>query len=81
MPTDKVVLLLIAEGVPDIYGKEAKERMGEELGLGKAIDNSTVQNALRRMSAMTLITKIDRGRYQFEDEAFADWARELEMRE
>lgn len=80
LPTDRIVLTLIAEGVPDIYGKDAKERMGEELGLGKPIDNSTVQNALRRMSAKTLVTKVDRGRYQFEDEAFADWVREVEMR-
>jgi len=80
LPADQAILTLIASGTPDVYGKEAKEKMGRELGLGKPVDNSVVQNALRRLADKTLVTKLERGRYQFEDEGFADWVQDSKTR-
>jgi len=79
LPTDRVVLSLVAAGITDIYGKEAKKQMGEDLGLGQPMENSAVQNSLRRMGEKTLVTKIQRGQYQLEDEAFAEWIRDNEL--
>ena len=77
LPADRAILSLIAAGNADPYGKDSKEKIALALGLGKAIANNTVQNALRRLSDQTILTKIDRATYQFEDEAFADWLKNL----
>jgi hypothetical protein len=77
LPADRAILSLIVAGNGDPYSKESKEKIGVALGLGKAVANNTVQNALRRLSDQTILTKIDRANYQFEDEAFADWLRHL----
>lgn len=79
LPTDKLLLSMVAGNTSDIYGKEAKKKMGEALGLGQPIDNSAVQNALGRMSEKTLLIKIQRGQYQLEDAAFAEWIRDIEL--
>lgn len=77
LPADKAVLTMVAAGVTDIYGKDARERLGVALGLDKPVENNTSQNALRRLGEKALLTRMERGRYQFEDEAFADWVRQL----
>ncbi len=79
LPADRAVLSLIAAGQTDPYSKDAKEKIALTLGLaaGKAVANNTVQNALRRLSEQTILTKIDRATYQFEDEIFADWLKKL----
>lgn len=77
LPADRAILNLIVAGNADPYGKESKEKIGIALGLGKAVANNTIQNALRRLSDQTILTKIDRANYQFEDEAFADWLKHL----
>jgi hypothetical protein len=48
------------------------------LGLDEPVTKSTPQNALTRLTGKNLVTRIDAGRYQFEDEAFADWVRHYE---
>ena len=77
LPADRAILSLIVAGNADPYGKDSKEKIGAALGLGKAVANNTIQNALRRLSDQTILTKIDRANYQFEDEAFADWLKHL----
>ena len=42
------------------------------------MNKNTTQNALRRLSNKNLITKVEYGIYQFEDEAFADWVKHLD---
>jgi hypothetical protein len=81
LPADKAVLALIAGDGSDIYGKRSRDAVARGLGLSKTVDNSVVQNALRRLSDKALVTSLARGRYQIEDEAFADWIRELDMAE
>jgi predicted transcriptional regulator len=43
------------------------------LGLEKPVTASAVQNALRRLADKNVVTRVDRGAYRFEDEAFAEW--------
>ena len=75
LAADQVVLSMIAHGETDLHGKLALQRLGRELGVGDSINKNTTQNALTRLFNKNIITKIDYGLYQFEDEAFADWVR------
>ncbi|MCX7116116.1 MAG: hypothetical protein NTW08_09465 [Gammaproteobacteria bacterium] len=75
LAADQVILSMIAQGITDLHSKLALQRLGQELGVGDSINKNTTQNALTRLSNKNMITKIDYGIYQFEDEAFADWVR------
>ena len=75
LPADQIILSMIASGVPDLHGKLAMQKLGEALGIGDSVNKNTTHNALRRLSNKNLITKIEFGKYQFEDEGFADWVR------
>lgn len=79
LPADKVILAMIANEVGDLYSLLAMKKIGEALGIGNNVNKNTSQNALRRLSNKNLITKVDYGLYQFEDEAFADWVKHLEV--
>ncbi|MCW8400476.1 hypothetical protein OQJ26_16980 [Legionella sp. PATHC038] len=76
LPADKIVMSMIANGISDLHGKLALQKLGEALGID-SVNKNTTHNALRRLSNKNLITKIDFGTYQFEDEAFADWVKHL----
>lgn len=76
LPADKVVLQMIANGVNDLHGKTSMQKLSEALGID-SISKNTTHNSLRRLANKNLITKIDFGLYQFEDEAFADWVKHL----
>ena len=78
LPADQVILSMIAQGLEDLHGKSALQKIGNSLGIGDSVNRNTVQNALRRLSNKTLITKIEFGKYQFEDEGFADWIKHLD---
>lgn len=73
LAVDKILLSFIANGTSDFYGKETLHRLSAALGIAESINKNTVQNALIRLSKNNIITKIEHGSYQFEDEAFADW--------
>lgn len=75
LPADKVVLSMIAHGKKDIYSQNATEKLSESLGIEGNINKTTIQNSLRRLEKKNLITKIDYGIYQFEDEAFSEWVK------
>ncbi len=51
------------------------QRLGKELGIGDCVNKNTSQNAVRRLTHKHIITKLEHGVYQFEDEGFADWVR------
>ncbi len=74
LPADKILLSMIAHGDSDLHGKRSLQKLSEGLGIDSANKNTT-HNALRRLSNKNLITKIEFGIYQFEDEAFVDWVR------
>ncbi|MFC3908816.1 hypothetical protein ACFORL_06965 [Legionella dresdenensis] len=78
LPADKVILSMIADGVSDLHGQSALKKIGESLGIGNNVNKNTAQNALRRLSNKNLITKVNYGIYQFEDEAFEDWVKHLD---
>ncbi|HFD8252101.1 TPA: hypothetical protein ACMWW0_003241 [Legionella pneumophila] len=78
LPADKVVLSMIAHGIKDLHGQMAMKKIGDTLGIGNNVNKNTTQNALRRLSNKNLITKVEYGTYQFEDEAFADWVKHLD---
>ncbi|HVE43851.1 MAG TPA: hypothetical protein VNC84_01775 [Gammaproteobacteria bacterium] len=77
LPADQIILSMISHGVTDLHSKSAVQKLGEALGIGDNVDRNTTQNALRRLSNKNLITKIEFGKYQFEDEGFADWVKHL----
>ena len=70
---------MLAEGVPDLHGKAARTRLGAALGLDAPVSLNTPQQALKRLQADTVVTRLDHGEYRFEDDAFAQWVRTLEM--
>lgn len=78
LPADMALLSMIAAGKKDLYGQMALKKLGESLGLEGNVNSTTIQNSLRRLEKKNLITKIDHGAYQFEDEAFADWVKHLD---
>jgi len=75
LPADKIILTFISKETTDLYDKSTLEQVGSQLGLQQAVNRSTVQNALRRLASKNIITKLEHGIYQFEDEAFADWVK------
>ena len=79
LPADKIVLSMIAQGTNDLHGQLSMQKIGEALGIGNNVNKNTTHNALRRLANKNLITKVDYGRYQFEDEAFQDWVKHLEI--
>lgn len=78
LPADTVVLSMIADGKKDLYGQLALKKLGESLGIEGNANKMTIQNSLRRLEKKNLITKMEHGIYQFEDEAFADWVKYLD---
>lgn len=77
LPADRIILSMLANGDNDLHSKLAMQKLGEALGIGDSVDRNVPQNALKRMSNKNIITKIQYGMYQFEDEAFADWVKHL----
>ena len=79
LPADKAVLRALAQGVNDLHSQPARQRLGEELGLGKTAPLDTPRNALLRLQKDELVVKLEYGRYQIQDEAFIDWLRQVEL--
>lgn len=73
LPADQFLLSLIAGGQSDLQGVTVRTALGASLGLEKPVTASAVQNALRRLADKNVVTRVDRGAYRFEDEAFAEW--------
>src|SRR3990167_21331 len=67
---DQFVLKMIAGGVRDLHGKSAVQQLGKALGVEDSANKNMAQNALRRLTEKNIITRIEHGIYQFEDEAF-----------
>jgi hypothetical protein len=78
LAADRIILSMIANGTSDLHGKLTMQRLGKELGIGDSVNKNTIHNALRRLSNKNILTKIEYGIYQFEDEAFADWVKHKE---
>lgn len=79
LPADKEILKMLAEGGLDLHGKLARTRLGAALGLDAPVSLNTPQQALKRLQADTVVTRLDHGEYCFEDDAFAQWVRMLDV--
>lgn len=75
LPADQLLLALIAGDASDLQGLGVRNMVGARLGLVKPVTAGAVQNSLRRLVDKSVITRMDRGAYRIEDEAFADWVR------
>lgn len=75
LPTDQLLLRLIAHDTADLQSMVTRKRVGADLGLEKPVTAAALQNSLRRMTNRNVITRMDRGAYRVEDEAFAEWLR------
>ncbi len=79
LPADQAVLRALTQGVSDLHSLPARERLGAELGLGKAAPLDTPKNALRRLQKDELVVKLEYGHYQIEDEGLVEWLRQREL--
>jgi hypothetical protein len=73
LPADRALLRLLAGGVTDLHSESALVAVGAALGLEGKVNKSTPLNTLRRLTARNTLTKIEHGKYQFEDPAFKLW--------
>lgn len=71
---DRAVLMLIAQGVQDLFGAPAKARLQTLLAPADA-PSYTTKSPLRRLTApkLQLIARVDHGTYRFEDQEFESW--------
>ncbi|ABM39985.1 ATP-binding protein [Polaromonas naphthalenivorans] len=79
LPADREVLKLLVKGVTDLYSEANRLRLGLSLGLDKAVSKNTPQNSLRRLQDEGLVARFDHGEYQVQDDAMAEWLRNLEL--
>ncbi len=79
LPADQEVLKLLAQGVTDLHSEPVRIRLGNSLGLDKPVGKNTPQQSLRRLQDEDLVAKLDYGDYRLQDDAFAQWLRNLEL--
>ena len=75
LPTDQLLLGLVARDATDLQGNETRKSVGARLGLDKPVTAGALQNTLRRLTDKSIVIRVDRGVYRFEDEVFAEWVR------
>lgn len=71
---DQAVLAMIASGDSDLHSEAGLRRLSELLG--NPASRSTASHALRRLQDGNVVTRLERGRYRIEDEAYAEWIRQ-----
>jgi hypothetical protein len=79
LPADREILKLLAGGLTDLHSEPARLRLGIALGKPKPVTKNTPQQSLRRLQDSELIVKLDYGHYQLQDDAFAEWLRNIEL--
>jgi hypothetical protein len=70
---DRIILEIAATSQIALHSLETRTRIGEALGLGEPVDNSAVQNAIRRLMGNQILVRVEHGSYRFEDTHFAEW--------
>jgi hypothetical protein len=79
LPADRELLRLIVGGITDVFSESSRQRLGKMLGLGHAITKNVPQKSLRRLQDMELVLRMDYGKYQIQDDAFAEWLRTRDL--
>jgi hypothetical protein len=75
LPADRELLRLIADGITDVFSESSRQRLGKLLGLDHIITKNVPQKSLRRLQDMELVLRMDYGKYQIQDDTFAEWLR------
>ena len=79
LAADQTILMMLSQGTTDFYAQATAQQISAKLGVDEnAVYHNMINNALRRLMKKNMITKMDYGTYQFEDEAFADWIKHKE---
>jgi hypothetical protein len=73
LPADRLILLAVAKGEPQLIGRQSLARLGRELKLGRAASRAVPQNSLKRLRDRQVLIQTDTGVYRFEDETFREW--------
>ncbi|RDU96684.1 hypothetical protein [Trinickia dinghuensis] len=71
---DRAVLILVASGDSDLHSVAGLRYLSTLAG--SPTTPSTVSHALRRLQDGNVVTRLERGRYRIEDEAYAEWIRQ-----
>ena len=71
---DQAVLALVASGDSDLHSAAGLRRLSALFG--NPATRSTASHALRRLQDANVVTRLERGRYRIEDEAYAEWIRQ-----
>lgn len=71
---DQAVLAMVASGDSDLHSAAGLEHLSAILG--NPATRSTASHALRRLQDTNVVTRLERGRYRIEDEAYAEWIRQ-----
>lgn len=79
LPADQEILKLIAQGATALHSESVRLKLGNALGLDKPVNKNMPQHSLRRLQDENLVGKLDYGHYQLQDDAFAEWLRNLEL--
>jgi hypothetical protein len=75
LPADQEVLKALAHGITDLHSARSLLRLGEALGLGKAVTKNAPAQSLKRLQEQELVTRLDLGQYRFQDDVFAEWVK------
>jgi len=75
---DQAVIALLARGSTDLHSSAGLSRLSARLG--KPATKNTAAQALRRLQAQNVVTRMAVGDYRIEDEAFAEWIRRRNAR-
>ncbi|MFC0397008.1 ATP-binding protein [Paraburkholderia rhizosphaerae] len=70
---DQIVIAQLARGETDIHSAAGVKRLTQMLG--RVATKNTAAQALRRLQAQNVVTRLAVGDYRIEDEAFAEWIR------
>lgn len=79
LPADQEVLRMLSQDITDLHSESARLRLAKALGLEQPVPKATPQHALRRLQTENLVAKLEYGRYQLQDDAFAEWLRHREL--
>jgi hypothetical protein len=75
---DQAVIAMLARGATDLHSAAGLSRLSAYLG--KPATKNTAAQALRRLQAQNVVTRLAIGDYRIEDEAFAEWIRRRHAR-
>jgi hypothetical protein len=79
LPADRELLRLVASGVTDLFSESTRRRLGGALGLEEVVAKNVPQQSLRRLQDADLVLRRDYGDYQLQDDAFAQWLRNIDL--